>query len=74
LFNEDSEAHKVLRFGWHPEAYITPSDIAAILLNIESRQSEKNEIIKCDGGGNETISQRIARSILKSQGFELLDM
>jgi hypothetical protein len=55
LFNEDSEAHKVLEFGWNPRSYITPVDIAAILLDIDSRQSERNTIIGCDGGGHETI-------------------
>jgi len=71
LFNQDSEAHKVLKFGWHPGAYITPSDIAAILLDIDARsRSEKNKIIECDGGDDETAAQQIARSLLKSQNHE----
>jgi hypothetical protein len=72
LFNKDSETYKMLEFGWDPGAYITPLDIAAILLDIDLKQSETNKIIECDGGGNETTFRKIARSIIKSQGS--LDM
>jgi hypothetical protein len=64
LFFQDSEAYKVLEFGWNPEAYITPSDIAAMLEDIESRRSDEDR-----GGCAETISQRISRQILESQGY-----
>jgi len=67
LFNQDSETYKVLEFGWNLEAYITPSDIAAMLQDIESRRSDEDR-----GGCAETISQRISRKILESQGY--LDM
>jgi hypothetical protein len=73
LFNQDSETYKVLEFGWNPELYIvTPSFIAAIMQDIESRRSEKNKVIECDGGCDETLSQQISRRILESQGY--LDM
>jgi len=67
LFNQNSETYKVLEFGWNPETYIvTPSAIAAMLQDIESRRKD------CETGCDETLSQRISRSILESQGF--LDM
>jgi hypothetical protein len=73
LFNQDSETYKVLEFGWNPESYIvTPSVIAVIMQDIESRRSEKKKIIEEDGGCDETLSQQISRRILESQGF--LDM
>lgn len=74
LFNQDSEVHKVLEFGWNPEAYVvTPSVIAGMLQDIEGRRSQKHESIdEQDGGCDETISQQMARKILESQGY--LDM
>jgi hypothetical protein len=45
LFNQDSEVHKVLEFGWNPEAYITPSVIAGMLQDIEERRSQKHKSI-----------------------------
>jgi hypothetical protein len=72
LFNKDSEIHKVLEFGWNPEAYITPSVIAGMLQDIEERRSQKHKSIEQDGECDETISQRMARVILESQGY--LDM
>ena len=73
LFDQDSESYKVLEFGWNPEAYIvTPSVIAAIMQDIESRRSDNNKIIERDGGRDETLSQQISRRILESQGY--LDM
>ena len=69
LFNQDSAIHKVLEFGWNPEAYLlTPSVIAEMLQDIESRRSEKNKIIECDGP-DDTPSQQISRKILESQGY-----
>ena len=68
LFNQDSETYKVLEFGWNPEAYITPSVIAAMLQDIESRRSDEGRGRGCA----ETISQQISRKILESQGY--LDM
>jgi hypothetical protein len=73
LFNQDSETYKVLEFGWNPGAYLTtPSFIAAMLQDIESRRAEKNEFVELDAGSDETISQQISRKILESQGY--LDM
>jgi hypothetical protein len=71
LFNQDSAAHKVLEFGWHPEAYIvTPSVIANTLLDIEKMRSQKHKSLdEQDGGGAGTISQRIARNFLESEGY-----
>jgi hypothetical protein len=82
LFNQYSETYKVLEFGWNPEAYIlTPSVIAAMMQDIESRRSHKNKIIELissdedrDAGCAETLSQQISRRILESQGFNALDM
>jgi len=68
LFNQDSETYKVLEFGWNPEAYITPSVIAAMLQDIESRRSGEDRGRGCA----ETISQQISRKIIESQGY--LDM
>jgi hypothetical protein len=70
LFKQYPETYKVLEFGWNPGAYlVTPETIAEMLLDIDSRRSEKN-ISDKDGetGSDETLSQQIARSILKSQG------
>jgi hypothetical protein len=72
LYNQDSEAHKVLEFGWNPELYITPLDVAAMLEDMATRQSEKNKITEQDGGCAETAAQQISRKILESQGY--LDM
>jgi hypothetical protein len=82
LFNQYSGTYKVLEFGWNPEAYIlTPSVIAAMMQDIESRRSHKNKIIELissdedrDAGCAETLSQQISRRILESQGFNALDM
>jgi hypothetical protein len=71
LFNQDSATYKVLEFGWNPESYIvTPSVVAAIIQNIESRRFEKNSIIDFDGGRDETVSQKVSRKILESQGYQ----
>jgi hypothetical protein len=65
LFKQYPETYETLEFCWSPEAYvITPSVIAAMLQDFA-----KNEIIKCDGGCDETVSQQISRNILKIQGF-----
>jgi hypothetical protein len=73
LFNEDSEAHKMLEFCWNPEAYIvTPSVIAGMLQDIHLRRSEKHKSSEQDGGCDETLAQQISRKILESQGY--LDM
>jgi len=73
LFNPDSEADKVLEFGWHPEAYIaTPAVVAAMLQDIAARQSEGDKIIENNAGFAETLSQLMSRRILESQGY--LDM
>ncbi len=82
LFNQYSETYKVLEFRWNPEAYIlTPSVIAAMMQDIESRRSHKNKIIELissdedrDAGCAETLSQQISRRILESQGFNALDL
>jgi hypothetical protein len=68
LFNQDSETYKVLEFGWNPEAFIRPSDIAAMVEDIESRRSDEDRGRGCA----ETISKRISRKILESHGY--LDM
>jgi hypothetical protein len=78
LFNQYPETCKVLEFCWNPGAYlITRETIAAMMQDIESRRrSEKNkttEIISSDGDGDagcaETLSQKISRKILESQGY-----
>jgi hypothetical protein len=69
LFNKDSEIHKVLEFGWNPEAYITPSVIAGMLQDIEERRSQKLKSIEQDGECDETVVQRLSREILESQGY-----
>ena len=70
LFNQDSETHKVLEFGWNPELYIaTPSVVAVMLQDIAARRSEKDEIIENNAGCAETLGQRISRRILESQGY-----
>ncbi len=69
LFNPDSEVHKVLEFGWNPEAYITPSVIAGMLQDIGERRSQKHRSVEQDSGCDETISQQWARKILESQGY-----
>jgi len=66
LFKQDSEAHKVLEFGWNP--IVIPLVIAVI----ERRRSQKHKSIEQDGGCAETISQQVSRKILDSQGY--LDM
>jgi hypothetical protein len=78
LFKQYPETYKVLEFGWNPGAdLVTPENIAAMLLNIDSRQrSEQNKISDNDGETRceETVAKQIARSLLKSQGFNALDM
>jgi len=70
LFNQDSEAHKVLEFGWNPGLYITPLDIAAMLEDIGAKQqSENNKITGQDGELTETSAQQIARKIREAQGY-----
>src|SRR4028118_229191 len=58
LFKQDSETYKVLEFGWNPEAFITPSDIAAMLQDIESIRSDEDRGRGCA----ETISQQDRKS------------
>jgi hypothetical protein len=66
LFSQYPEICKVLEFGWNPEQHqVTPETIAAMLLNIDSRQSEGSKISE----SGETVAQQIARSILKSPGY-----
>lgn len=73
FFNQDSEAHKVLEYGWNPEAcIITPSVISWMLQDIEERRSQKHKSVEQDNGCAETIAQQIARTLLESQGY--LDM
>ncbi len=77
LFKQYPETYKVLEFGWNPGAYlVTPETVAAMLLDIETQRSEKNKISDkdCETGCGETISQRLARSLLDSQGYSALDM
>ncbi len=77
FFSQYPEVCKVLDFGWNPENFlVTPEFIAAMLLDIESRRSEQNKTSDKDGdigfiGFGETVCQRIARSILESQGYSL---
>jgi hypothetical protein len=75
LFKQYPETYKVLEFGWNPE-FAIPEIIAAMLLDMDSRQlSEQNKPNKgCETGSSETISQRLSREILDSQGFNALDM
>jgi len=72
LFNQDSETHKVLEFGWNPGADLVTSDIGAMLQHIKSRQLKKNKFFELDPNSDETISQQVSRKILESQGY--LDM
>jgi len=69
LFNQDSEAHKVLEFGWNPGACITPSGIAEMLQDTEGKRAQKRKIVEQDGECDETVSQRLSRKILESQGY-----
>jgi hypothetical protein len=44
LFKQYPETYKVLEFGWDLGAYlVTPENIAAMMLDIESRQSEQDK-------------------------------
>jgi hypothetical protein len=73
LFKQYPETYKVLEFCWNPGAYlVTPEIIAEMMLDIESRRSEKNGIIERDAGCDDTPSQQNSRKILESQGY--LDM
>lgn len=73
LFKQYPETYKVLEFGWDRGAYlVTPETIVAMMQDIESRRSEENRMIECDGGCDETPAQQISRKILESQGY--LDM
>jgi hypothetical protein len=66
LFNQDSETHKALQFGWNPGAYLaTPVVLAAMLEDI--RQKINNESGKSDK--DETTSDILSGLIKSLKSF-----
>jgi hypothetical protein len=43
---KDSETYEVLEFGWNPEAYITPSVIAAMLSRRSDEDSDDADLME----------------------------
>jgi hypothetical protein len=75
LFKQYPETCKVLGFCWKPEVYIvTPETIAAMMRDIESRRSGIISDQEPNTGSAETLSERICRKFLDSQGYGALDM
>ena len=72
-FNQYPEICKLIETGWHPELLVTPETVAYMLLDIDAA-TQQNEVCDKDGDAkpSETVAKRIARALLKSQGY--LDM
>jgi len=69
-FNQYPEICKLIETAWHPELLVTPETVAYRLLDIDAA-TQQNEACDKDGDAKptETVAKRIARGLLKSQGY-----